>query len=151
MIGQLSAVVLVATGTAVWSTVDTRPSSTRSPSTDAAHSRLHAETAVAHVAHQELGDELVLRMQSLELTDVVLTAESGTVVRVDSSTFSGTVVLRAKSLSGKLFGQVPITLDGTIPLPPLPAPQLTMTDIVVEDVQLTASTTAVRHFSVEQH
>ncbi|WP_367127846.1 hypothetical protein [Saccharothrix sp. HUAS TT1] len=102
------------------------------------------------MAQHDLGGKLVLRMQSLELTGVVLTTGSGAVIRIDSSTFSGTVVLRAESLSGRLFGQVPITLNGSTPLPPLPAPQVTMSDIVAEDVWLSAATSTVSHFTVEQ-
>ncbi|GAA3463418.1 hypothetical protein GCM10018963_54310 [Saccharothrix longispora] len=150
MIGRLSAVVLVLGATAMWPVQETWPMVESSAPTDVTRGFIRARTAVAHDVRYEQGSRVVLRMGSLELLDAELVPRPGVVIRVGSSRFSGGVVLEAESLSGKLFDGVPITLTAN-PLPlSLPAPSVTLTDVVAEDVRLDASTATVSRFTVER-
>ncbi|MGM1059459.1 hypothetical protein [Saccharothrix sp. Mg75] len=150
VIGRLSAVVLVLGATAVWPVRESWPAVGSSAPVDVAHGSLRARTAVAHDVRYEQGSEVVLRMGSLELLDAELVPRPGVVIRVGNSRFSGTVVLEARSVSGRLFGRVPITLAANaLPLS-LPAPSVTLTDVVAEDVRLDASTATVSRFALER-
>jgi hypothetical protein len=150
MIGRLSTVALVVGAAVVWPAHDVRAQLPveSSASFATAHSHMRARTVIAHVVRYEQGSRIVLRMQALEVVDAALVAESGAVIRVGSARFSGVIVLEAKSLSGKLFGQVAVTLSTNMPLPPLPAPYVTLTDVVADDVRISASAAAVRHFAI---
>ncbi|MFB9909690.1 hypothetical protein [Allokutzneria oryzae] len=121
---------------------------TQSPAPQArsrpAANRLRASSVTAKSVTPALGVTVSMDATSLKIVDATLVTAGGrTEFRVADAEL-GTVELQATSLSGKLFGLIPITLGGGLPVPPLPLPYVKLTDVTVDGVTVTARTAALR-------
>lgn len=104
--------------------------------------RMRARSVTAKSTTLQLGSPLTLDSRTVEIVDAILERPDGCVEFRLGDAELGTVQLQADSLSGKLFGLIPITLDNGLP-EAVPLPYIQLTDVTAEGVQLTARTAAL--------
>ncbi|WP_086823790.1 hypothetical protein [Allokutzneria sp. NRRL B-24872] len=102
--------------------------------------RLRAKEVTARTINPGLGSSVGIDTESLDIVDATLeTAQGRTEFHVSSARMN-TVALTADSLSGKLFGIIPVTLGNGLPMIPIPLPYLRLTDVTADNVRVTART-----------
>ena len=107
--------------------------------TSPARNRLRARSVTARSISPALGATVSIGTESLEIVGATLEAAQGTEFRVADARLNA-VELKADSLSGKLFGLIPITLGNGLPIVPVPLPYLRLTDVTADNVRVTART-----------
>ncbi|SDM72234.1 hypothetical protein [Allokutzneria albata] len=108
--------------------------------TSPARNRLRAASVTARSISPALGSTISIGADSLEIVDATLeTARGRTEFRVADARLN-TVELKADSLSGKLFGLIPVTLGNGLPILPVPLPYLRLTEVTADNVRVTART-----------
>ncbi|MCP3802046.1 hypothetical protein NLX83_22535 [Allokutzneria sp. A3M-2-11 16] len=106
--------------------------------TGPARNQLKARSVTARSVSPAPGTAVSIGTETLEIVDATLvTARGHTEFHVADARLSN-VELRADSLSGKLFGLVPITLGNGLPI--VPVPYLRLTEVTADNVRVTART-----------
>jgi len=109
---------------------------------------LRAGSVTATWVTPALGTTVTLESQTVEIADAVFQTADGCVEFRLADADLGTVKLEADSLSGKLFGLIPITLGSNgRPMLPVPLPYVRLTDVTAEGVRLTARTATLHSVS----
>ncbi|GAA4009490.1 hypothetical protein GCM10022247_34540 [Allokutzneria multivorans] len=102
--------------------------------------QLRAKAVTARAITPGLGSTVSIDTESLDIVDATVeTAQGRTEFHVSSARLD-TVELTADSLSGKLFGLIPVTLGNGLPMIPIPLPYLRLTDVTADNVRVTART-----------